>query len=69
MFVSFALAYIFVRMRAFFAAFDMAIGTMFVVVVMGIVSQLWGEFTYGGKRCKLVAILMTLLMTTLITEE
>jgi hypothetical protein len=54
---------------AFFTAFNMAIDTMFVVVVVGIVSQLWGEFTYGGEWRKLVAILMSLLMTTLITKE
>jgi hypothetical protein len=50
---------------AFFTAFNMAIDTMFVVVVMGIVSQLWGEFTYGGERRKWVVMLMT----PLITEE
>ena len=50
---------------AFFTAFNMTIDTMFVVVVVGIVSQLWGDFTYGGERRKWV----TVLMTTLITEE
>jgi hypothetical protein len=50
---------------AFFTAFNMAIDTMFVIVVVSVVSQLWREFTNGGEWRKRVVMLMT----PLITEE
>jgi hypothetical protein len=48
---------------AFFTAFNMAIDTMFVIVVVSVVSQLWREFTNGGEWRKRVVMLMTPLIT------